>query len=291
MNKNYWRQIAYCKVFPKSVIFGTYWVNELGSSVRSKLSLDNLKEKKFKGEVSKHVQKRIGRVIDSMVLRTNWKKTWCRIEKREVWYRLGFITLTLPSAQIHDDNTLKSVCLNDFLNKIRNNHNVQNYIWKAEPQKNGNLHFHITIDKYIHYTSIRKYWLASVEKLGYVTAFAAKFGHYYPPATEIHSVRAVHKLGAYLGKYLSKKTEVRKMQGRIWSLSNELSRFKFPSYTADNKMYWSLSDVTNKLVSEWTCKDYVEIGKLRLDILLKNCDQVTRETIEYDIGISLQSIS
>ncbi len=32
--------------------------------------------------------------------------------------------------------------LNRFLEKIRYQYNVKSYLWKAESQKNGNIHFH-----------------------------------------------------------------------------------------------------------------------------------------------------
>jgi hypothetical protein len=227
------------------------------------------------------------RAVDTMAFQTRWKTTWCRIEKKSVKYRLGFITLTLPSGQVHDDNTIKRVCLNDFLTKIRNNHDCKKFIWKSEPQKNGNIHFHITIDKYIHYTLIRKYWLASVEKLGYVTAFAAKFGHYYPPATEIHSVRKIKNVAAYLGKYLTKESPVRKMQGRIWSLSYELSRFKFPTYTIDENLYWAIDEATKKVKGFWKQFDFCEILQMKLDQLLNLITPDERQNLEYDLGTRL----
>jgi hypothetical protein len=291
MNKNYWRLIEYCKVTPRSVIFGSYWRNEMYTQSRPEKSLENLKKKKFTGDVSKHVKKRISRAIDNLILQTPWKKTFCRIEKREFRYRVGLITLTLPSSQIHDDNQIKNVCLNDFLNKIRNNHDCKNYIWKAEPQKNGNIHFHITIDKFIHHTLVRKYWLSAVEKLGYVTAFAAKFGHYYPPATEIRSVRSVKKLGAYLSKYLAKDSKGRKILGRLWSLSYNLSKFQNPTYTGQDSIFWEIDAACNRLFTWYKKHDFCEMFGMDLKKLMSFLSPDNRKRLESDYNFQLAWIS
>jgi hypothetical protein len=50
--------------------------------------------------------------------------------------KVTFITLTLPSKQIHTDNEIKSKCLNQFLIEISRYNYISNYVWRAEYQKN-----------------------------------------------------------------------------------------------------------------------------------------------------------
>ena len=45
--------------------------------------------------------------------------------------KITFITLTLPSKQIHTDNEIKAKCLNQFLIEISKYHKVSNYVWRA----------------------------------------------------------------------------------------------------------------------------------------------------------------
>src|SRR5690606_27662078 len=89
-------------------------------------------------------------------------------------FRLSFVTLTLPSQQKHTDVEIKKICLNNFLNVMRQKFGLKNYIWISEIQENGNLHFHMVFDMYIHHKAIRYYWNRSLELLGYVSEYSNK---------------------------------------------------------------------------------------------------------------------
>lgn len=69
-----------------------------------------------------------------------------------------FVTLTLPSKQIHSDVELTKYCVNVFLAYARKYFHVRHYIWKKELQKNGNLHYHFVVDRYIDAMTLRKTW-------------------------------------------------------------------------------------------------------------------------------------
>lgn len=171
---------------------------------------------------------------------------------------LKFITLTLASEQQHEDRVIKFELLNQFLTELRTKFSMHHYIWKAEKQKNGNIHFHIIVDVYIKYSQIREIWNRIQNKLGYVDRFknnivALGFDHYVaramennssltlsqcrarwrkgqetnwenPPSTEIRQVEKVRKIGAYFAKYFSKPTSLDPGFGRIWFASRELTQ-------------------------------------------------------------------
>ena len=73
-------------------------------------------------------------------------------------YLCTFITLTLPSAQTHTDKELTEFALNPFLSYARKYFGVRYYIWKKELQSNGNLHFHLCVDRYIEANKLRETW-------------------------------------------------------------------------------------------------------------------------------------
>lgn len=116
-------------------------------------------------------------------------------------YKLIFITLTLSSAQIHSDKEIKRALLQPFIRMMRSKWKVVNYIWKAEAQSNGNIHFHITIDKYIAWQEVRLVWNTLQESLGYVTRSSIED----PNSTDIHAVYKKENPAAYMCKELSKK--------------------------------------------------------------------------------------
>jgi hypothetical protein len=84
---------------------------------------------------------------------------------------ITFITLTLPSKQIHTDNEIKKECLNQLLIEMARYHKVTQYVWRAEYQKNGNIHFHILANSFIIWKEVRNRWNRIINKLGYVDRY------------------------------------------------------------------------------------------------------------------------
>jgi hypothetical protein len=67
-------------------------------------------------------------------------------------------------------------------------------------------------------------WNRILDKHGLLLAFEKKHGHKNPNSTDVHSVRQVENLAAYLAKYLSKNSDdENKIQGKIWGSSYSLS--------------------------------------------------------------------
>jgi len=152
--------------------------------------------------------------------------------KKIYGFKSSFITLTLPSTQIHSDIIIKS-CLNNFLVKMRNIYALKNYVWKAELQANDNIHFHLVFDVFIHHKAIRFYWNQSIEVLGYVSRYQTKFagmtlleyaesrgigvsqaisgfqfgcstGWKSPSTEQAITIHSSGELGGYLSKYMVK---------------------------------------------------------------------------------------
>lgn len=143
---------------------------------------------------------------------------------KKIPYRLTFITLTLSAAQgQHTDKAIKHELLNHFLIIAKRSFGVTHYIWKAETQKNNNIHFHIVTNKYIDHRQLRDTWNNIQSKLGYINLFNEKYNHINPNSTDIHSINEIKKLGSYVAKYISKNDiENRKINGKIWDCSRNL---------------------------------------------------------------------
>lgn len=152
-------------------------------------------------------------------------------------FQIAFVTLTLPTAQMHSHEEIKSKALNHFLTIARQKWGIENYVWKAELQSNGNIHFHLTWDKYVHYMAIRREWNQVLAGMGYIAEYKAKFSamtfqdyqefraqnspaspekvlraYKYgqatrwtnPNTTDVKKVDSVRNLASYLSKYLAK---------------------------------------------------------------------------------------
>jgi hypothetical protein len=161
------------------------------------------------------------------MIATSHKKTVKeRVYGKTISFQLAFITLTLPSIQIHTDHEITSQCLNQFLIELKKKFSVSRFVWRAEKQANGNIHYHIIVNNFVPWNDLRNSWNRIVNKLGYVDRFQEKNGRKQPNSTDVHSTRKVRDLKNYLSKYMSKTEEGREVEGRIWSCSHELSNAK-----------------------------------------------------------------
>lgn len=129
--------------------------------------------KKYSFNLSKTSQNAIKQSIQSLYYLSPRRKQQISKESFYQNYKASFVTLTLPSVQVHSDTEIKKV-LNNFLSTLRF-HGLKNYVWKLELQKNGNVHFHLVIDKFFHYYYLQALWNKNLEKLGYVSEYTRKF--------------------------------------------------------------------------------------------------------------------
>jgi len=198
----------------------------------SKNSIENLSKSKVREKVSKKTQQRIRRCINFIVDTTELKHLWSEKDKKFYWYKLGFLTLTLPAKQFHTDNFITSKCLKTFLDNLRKTYGLKNYFWRAESQKNGNIHYHIILDKYIHWEQLRTLWNKVLNSHGYIELFAQKFNHTNPPTVDIRAIKRMKKIAAYLSEYCAKKSKHREITSRVWGCSNTLMGYKGAKITS-----------------------------------------------------------
>jgi hypothetical protein len=189
-------------------------------------SRDNLCCNKRKTDISPSAKKRLNRAVSWLAQLSSQKKVFSKKHNSTFSFKCSFITLTLPSLQVHDDNIIKKELLNCFLTYARTTWGVSNYVWRAEKQANGNIHFHIMTDTFIVYWAIRKAWNRICEKLGYVSAFAARYPGRTPNSTDVHSVRNIKDIRKYIGKYMTKENDRVTVAGNTWGLSTSLSQLK-----------------------------------------------------------------
>lgn len=185
-------------------------------------------------EISKKAKVNINTAIDWLLHIAQPKKIVRTFDNSTFTFKVNFVTLTLPASQFtadgklrHTDQLIKAKVLDPFLQELRDKKGLKNYLWKAEAQKTtGNIHFHLVTDIFIHYEALRNLWNKHLNNLGYVDRFEAVHRHRNPNSTDVHSIRNVKKLGAYLSAYLTKKKDARRIQGRKWFLSQTLQKLK-----------------------------------------------------------------
>lgn len=273
---------------------------------RHKNSLANLSDTNNYGFISRVAKSKITSYINYIVATSPTKKAYNSNLHSWFTFKVNFITLTLPSTQIHSDQQIKRECLTQFLTEIRKKSPDMKYFWRAEKQKNGNIHFHILTNQYYHYTYIRICWNRIIQKLGYVDTYSSSFtgisfesykskfkdtikeneievlrrrwekgtkeGWRNPNTTDVHSIRKIKNIAAYVSKYCSKNKEqnqlekCEKVKGRFngktkykLSISNYINLKSGYNYVT-GQLYGS-DDLTKKQ-SFYTTYDSIETYRL-----------------------------
>lgn len=188
-------------------------------------------------ELSALSRKKMSKAISYIVYSAKPKSMQPSMYMRAVNYKLTFVTLTLSSPQVHSDLEIKSLLLNDFFTQAKCAWSVTKFVWRAEKQRNGTIHFHVLTDKYIPWNELRTVWNRIQNKLGYVDRYRESMKRYHdkgirfrydlqatwslknqikaynagcasdwsnPNSTDIHSVAEIRNAIAYVSKYMSK---------------------------------------------------------------------------------------
>lgn len=205
----------------------TYKSNK--SSFR-KFSAINHKQN-YKGEIN---QKSKSKIISAVNLLFDISSRQYFINKytgKRNYFKINFITLTLSSSQmLIEDRIIKKECLEWWLSYARRKFNLKHYVWKAERQKNGNLHFHLTTNCFIDVDKLRESWNLAQNRIGFIDLFNLKHNHHNPNSTDIKIVNSKNAIGSYIAKYIGKELEKNnKISGKVWDCSQSLKNVKKPT--------------------------------------------------------------
>jgi hypothetical protein len=197
--------------------------------------------RKNNGFLSDHAKRKLFKSIDYLLITSDKKKVYSKVQKKYISFQIVFVTLTLQSTQLHSDKEITNKCFNQLLIELSKYHNVKKYVWRAEKQENGNIHYHLLINEFIEWSELRKRWNRICNKLGYVDSYQASQKEFFengfrlsnnkndkrtveqqrkayiigqksnwtsPNSTDIHDVRKVRDIKRYIGKYMAKQPKV-----------------------------------------------------------------------------------
>lgn len=196
-----------------------------GRSIRTQEninSLANLEKSKNLGTISTPTCKYIRKILDTWLFGIIHTNELLQQAELPLKHHPIFVTLTLSAKQKHDDNFIKRYLLGAFLKQIIYNEKSQLYFWRAESQKNGNIHFHLILDTYWHFKDIQQRWNAIQARYGYLDEFKLKYNHDQPNSTDVKGIKDVKNFVNYVIKYAVKSSDSRLINGRLWGMSDKL---------------------------------------------------------------------
>lgn len=218
------------------------------STVKFQNNTANLAFNETGGQISKKAKKNIAAAIDWLIYAATPKKVIKSRDNSAFWFKINFLTLTLSAEQQHSDQIIKAKVLDPFLQELREKHGLKNYLWRAEAQANGNIHFHLITDIFIHLEQLRDLWNNMQNRLGYIDRFAEKHGHRNPNSTDVHSVKNISNVAAYLSKYCCKNLSYCKAPTSDYSIKKNFRKAGLDSKNVFKKEHtqrtWCIHDIT-----------------------------------------------
>lgn len=191
---------------------------------------------------------RLRTALDLLIYTAKEKKVWVKKTQTFFKYKINFVTLTLPSKQIHSDKEIVKNIFSPFMEAWSKRRAGLLYVYKAEVQDNGNIHFHVVTNAFIHYIELRKKWNKACEKLGYVTRSKSD----EPNSTDVHAIGNKGDVAAYLSSYMSKKDIYSKALKKWHKKYKEVLQNKSRNITILPRKYFK--NIKRKVgVSYWSC--------------------------------------
>lgn len=148
----------------------------------------NLTRGSFNGYMSPATRRKVRKSVSTwirsiMLYRAEIKRRWDPGRAYPV-----FLTVTLPSDQVHPDKVITRQCFTPFLMELKRRHGIEHYFWRAEAQGNGRIHYHVLADRYIRAEDLQATWNKHINRLGYVDRYYDSSGSATPPSTEVHRI-------------------------------------------------------------------------------------------------------
>lgn len=215
--------------------------------------------KGYSGEVTEGTRKRIAMAIDIFLQISPPRFIHNPVTQRRQKFQLSFITLTISRAEevpASEGHKALKVFLQHFKkpwSKRRMSEQMRTYIWKAEVQKRGQLHYHITTNVFLHLVEIRRVWNDIQRSRGWLDEYHKAYGKWDANSTDVHSVYKLKDVGRYLQKYIAKQEfrpsaaaaeagfpcllEPVRLDAKVWGCSEDLKGAK--RFTAElDELTW-----------------------------------------------------
>lgn len=213
-----------------------------------------------------------------------------KTNKKFSW-KLNFIRLSLTQPQANiTDHFVKNTLMTNFIKQIKYKDNLKSYVWKAEPQGNGNIHIHLVTDTYIHYSRIRYVWNMLLYKYNLMGNYIDNHSSFDANSTDVKALWSPASISKYFNKYFKKKNdkkddngkdygERRKITGRVWGCSDNLhynNRYNIFETDFCNDL-WNVSN--RYFESEIKHTDYCVIVNVNMNQFYNKLNNDSRELL------------
>lgn len=218
--------------------------------------------KGYSGEVTDSTRKRIATAVDIFLQISPIRIIHNPITNRQQKFQLSFITLTISQSEpvpASEGHKALKIFLQHFKkpwHRRKLSEQMKTYVWKAEIQKRGQLHYHITTNTFLHAIEIRRIWNDIQRRRGWLDEYHQKLGKWDANSTDVHGVYKIGDIGRYLTKYIAKQEfrqcaanpeagfpmllEPIRLDAKVWGCSEDLKGKKRFSCNMDKWTWLSI---------------------------------------------------
>jgi hypothetical protein len=233
-------------------------------------------KKQYSGGMTDGVRKRMAKAITIMTQAVKPRWVYNPVSLRYQYHTFSFITLTIASNKNISARTAYDHLLAPFLDWMRKTMQVKTYIWKAEMQKRGQIHYHITTPAWIHYREIRNKWNALQRDAGLLDDYAREHGHFNPNSTDVHNTRSIKKMDQYLVKELAKSFAAVNAEA-INDVNNMMKRGQLTQEEADEKVKEIEAAKLTTIGKIWDCStDLAGVGYYTVPLTSHHMDVIEK---------------
>lgn len=239
----------------------------------------NLRHRYTGGIISSSAAKAITNCI-------GWLDTFAKVKRAENLrtrsmfnFRTSMVTLTLPCQQFSSDKWIKRNLFNAFISYASKYFGMKNYVWRAEAQANGNIHFHIIIDVFIPYQRLRSVWNRICSNHGYTyNSVDGKEAN----STDVHSLKNIKDTLKYMVKYCTKNdVSRRKIEGALWGASDSLRKLGACIISASGSIQDNIVRLTNSGSLRYYAHERAFIVKEHVKVMINKIGGIRQHLIKH----------
>lgn len=193
-----------------------------------------------------------------------------------------------------DDRFIKRHVFQPFLNQLMG-YGLKCYIWKAEAQERGDIHFHVVTDLFLYHAHVRKLWYAALDRHN-LLAPGQKLQEssrlvWFEQVDNLSAIR--HELAGYFASDMDKwgntiykhnrRKRVRAIAGNTWGCSDTLRYSPFLLEMVDHETIQKFDRAALKRVDIIQLANEIAIAKNKgkKTIALKPDDERYRYFIDH----------
>ena len=177
--------------------------------------IDKARVTRYSGRMTRQAQKRMTRSITllSQISKAKWLVN--PVTGHMIHFKLSLITLTISATTIIEPKEAYKKLMVPFLNWLRYTIGCKNYVWKAELQLRGQLHYHLIINKFIDYRVLRAKWNKLQSDNGYLREYVSKTKKLDPNSIDIKKIHNEKQVSKYCIKYMAKGEAINLLKDKL----------------------------------------------------------------------------